>query len=548
MLSGIRPYLALTALCLALYLTGIAALPPLDRDEARFAQATKQMLETGDFVDIRFQDQPRHKKPAGIYWLQAVSVTLVSHPEKAEIWAYRVPSAAAAWLAVLMTFALGARLFDRGTALLGAGLLAGSLMLVLEAHQAKTDAVLLACIVAAQACLARLYLARPSAERDISAAPPGLAVALGFWAAQGLGILVKGPIAPFVALLTILTLAVADRDWRWLQGLRTAIGMPLALAIVAPWGLAVWGATGGAFYAEAVGTDLVPKLLGGQESHGAPPGYYALLMSVFFWPASLFAGPALVAAWRQRTAAAVRFCLAWLVPAWVAFELVPTKLPHYVLPLYPALALLTAAALSGSAAALKARWAPILYAVASLPGLVLAAAFVVAPFVLADGLVAWSPVAAAAAAGAAFAGFRLARRERFRPAAVTALMLGSVALATALSGVLPRLDGMWLSRELATTVAAVAPERDAPVAVSGFSEPSIVFLLGTATVLTDGEGAARHLLARPGAVAAVAASERDAFLRHLGRQGAVPEPLATVSGINYSKGKRLVLDLYRLGS
>ena len=79
-LVGWRPYALLAALCLLLYLPGIASIPPLDRDEARFAQATRQMLETGDFLRIRFQDEPRNKKPAGIYWLQAASVDLLSTP------------------------------------------------------------------------------------------------------------------------------------------------------------------------------------------------------------------------------------------------------------------------------------------------------------------------------------------------------------------------------------------------------------------------------------------------------------------------------------
>src|SRR5258708_7304412 len=68
--SGIRPYALLCLLCLVLYAPGLAAIPPLDRDEARFAQATRQMVETGDFVRIRFQDEGRNKKPVGIYWLQ----------------------------------------------------------------------------------------------------------------------------------------------------------------------------------------------------------------------------------------------------------------------------------------------------------------------------------------------------------------------------------------------------------------------------------------------------------------------------------------------
>src|SRR5258706_13370939 len=91
-LAGWRPYLLLGLLCFCLYAPGLAVVPVLDRDEARFAQATRQMLETGDFLNIRFQDEARNKKPAGIYWLQAAAVSALSTPRSATIWPYRVPS------------------------------------------------------------------------------------------------------------------------------------------------------------------------------------------------------------------------------------------------------------------------------------------------------------------------------------------------------------------------------------------------------------------------------------------------------------------------
>src|SRR5579883_1827863 len=141
---GRWPYALLILLCLGLYLPGIAALPVLDRDEARFAQATRQMLESGDFLRIRFQDEARNKKPVGIYWLEAASVAALSDAESTAIWPYRLPSLLGAVVAVLLTFALGSALLGREAALLGAALLASALGLVAEAHLAKTDAVLLA--------------------------------------------------------------------------------------------------------------------------------------------------------------------------------------------------------------------------------------------------------------------------------------------------------------------------------------------------------------------------------------------------------------------
>src|ERR1700693_2798567 len=114
-LLGVRPYALLVGLCLFLYLPGISSIPPLDRDEARFAQATRQMLETGDFLQIRFQDEARNRKPAGIYWLQALSVSALSNPEATAIWTYRVTSILGGMAAVLLTLALGTALFGEAS-------------------------------------------------------------------------------------------------------------------------------------------------------------------------------------------------------------------------------------------------------------------------------------------------------------------------------------------------------------------------------------------------------------------------------------------------
>src|SRR5690242_11815003 len=116
-MSSLRPagravlFGLLAVLCLTLFLPGFFTIPPTDRDESRFAQATTQMLKSGDFVDIRFQDESRYKKPVGIYWLQSAAVELAGGPDNVGIWAYRLPSLAGATLAVLLTAWVGARLF-----------------------------------------------------------------------------------------------------------------------------------------------------------------------------------------------------------------------------------------------------------------------------------------------------------------------------------------------------------------------------------------------------------------------------------------------------
>ena len=98
--SQARAAALLVAFALIAFLPGIFQIPPVDRDEARFAQATKQMLETGQYVDIRFQNEVRYKKPVGIYWLQAAAVKAGEAAgvpaARTTIWLYRLPSLAGA--------------------------------------------------------------------------------------------------------------------------------------------------------------------------------------------------------------------------------------------------------------------------------------------------------------------------------------------------------------------------------------------------------------------------------------------------------------------
>ena len=94
--SNRRAATVLLLVCLLGFLPGIFQIPPVDRDEAYFAQATKQMIETGDYVDIRYQDDVRYRKPVGIYWLQASVVNVASAlglpNARTSIWLYRLPS------------------------------------------------------------------------------------------------------------------------------------------------------------------------------------------------------------------------------------------------------------------------------------------------------------------------------------------------------------------------------------------------------------------------------------------------------------------------
>lgn len=527
-----RPaYLLLALVCLAMYLPGLWSLPPIDRDEARFAQATRQMLESGDLVDIRFQDQPRYNKPAGIYWLQAASVVATGTADERVIWPHRLPSVLGAVLAVLGTAWIGAQLLG-GTAGTVAGLvLAGTFLLGFEAREARADAVLLATVVAAQGLLAQLYLAG-APEPGARPAAPWL-----LWLVLGASILIKGPIILLTAGGTILGLAAADRERGWLRRLRPWPGVLATAAVAAPWAIAIAIVSDGSFFANSLGRDLLAKVAQGQESHWGPPGYHVLSWALAFWPFAPLLVLAAPAVWRGRRDKAVRFCLAWLLPTLLVFELVATKLPHYTLPIYPALALLVAATMP--AAGRLTHWVGL--GVLAVGTAAWAGALAALPWLLEGAL---DPVALAAAAAivvlmAAAAWSWQARRRRAALAA--ALAAAWVLQAAALERVLPGAEALWLSPRLVEAAAG-----SCRLIAAGYSEPSLVFLAGTDTVLGQGQAAAEQLLRQPCAIAAVEERQRAAFLERLAAQGVAPTAVAEIAGFQYARGDEARLTLYRL--
>jgi len=126
----------------------------------------------------------------------------------------------------------------------------------------------------------------------------------------------------------------------WFPALRLGWGLPLMLLIVLPWMVAIGLATEGRFFAQAIGDDMLGKVGQADERHWGPPGYYLATFGIAAFPAGFLVMFALRQSWRERSEPVVRFLLAWAVPSWIVFEIVVTKLPHYVLPLYPALAAL----------------------------------------------------------------------------------------------------------------------------------------------------------------------------------------------------------------
>ncbi|MGA7100500.1 MAG: glycosyltransferase family 39 protein, partial [Pseudolabrys sp.] len=477
------------------FLPGFFQIPPVDRDEARFAQATKQMLESKDFVDIRFQNEVRYKKPVGIYWLQAAAVkageTLGVPQARTTIWLYRLPSLFGAIGAVLLTYWAALVFVPRRAALFAALMMASSVLLGIEARIAKTDAMLLLTSVAAMGALARIYLASQTEPQDDKGDWRQPAI---LWTAIAAGVLLKGPLVPMFVGLTVIVLSVVDKSARWLWSLRPFAGIVWLILLVSPWFVAIIAKSGASFFVQAIGHDMLDKVASGQEAHGAPPGFYFLLFWVTFWPGAVLAGLAAPIVWKSRYEPRTRFLLAWLLPSWLVFEAVMTKLPHYVLPLYPAIAIMIAGILE-SYGLTKQRWmvrGTIGWFL--LPGAVAIATLVL--FIMFGrelGLIAW-PFAALAVIFGLFAWWLYevdgAERSLLRG------MLASVFLAiTVFAVTFPLLPTLFPSALIAREIKASDCARPHVASTFAYQEPSLVFLLGTETRFTDGAGAADFLQA-----------------------------------------------------
>ncbi|MFM9974353.1 MAG: ArnT family glycosyltransferase [Beijerinckiaceae bacterium] len=543
-LSHGRAALALVLLSLALFTPGLFSLQPMDRDEPRFAQATKQMLETSDFVDIRFQDDARHKKPVGIYWLQATAVTaadMVGIPDVLRtIGLYRVPSWLAAIGSVLLLYWGALAFLSRRGALVAAALMAATVLIGVEARLAKTDAALLLTCLVGFGVLARAWFAAmsPATARSIH-----VGHVWAFWLAMAVGILIKGPITPMIVFVPALALSLREKSGRWLLPLRPWLGLLIIAVIVAPWLVAIAMKSGGSFFADSIGKDMLAKVGQGQERHWGPPGLYITLFWVTAWPLAIFMALAFRFTWVERRDDGVAFLLAWIIPCWIIFEVVQTKLPHYVLPLYPAMAVLAVLAIERDGVPYHWRSARFASALALLVPLLMLAAALVGFWHLDKTLPFFALPFLLAAAALAFIAMRALQKAE--PMAGAALLVAS-ALALTIAAYpfgLPELRAINISKQLSAVANTVACENPL-YASAGFNEPSLVFLTSTRIALIDGKGAAEHFNSPGCRIAFVEQRHESAFKASLLTIADRPALRTRVSGVNINSGRAIDIGVY----
>ena len=471
------------ALALALFVAGTGEVPIFGRDEARFAQAAREMLDRGDLVVPTFAGQGRYHKPILHYWCTMASYRLLGVNERAA----RLPSNLAGALVIAVVAAAARRRFGAGAGLLAGLLLAVTPVVWVEARACTADMVLLLPTLVMMLAFERL-LAGDGGRRD----------ALLFWAAMAVAILAKGPVAPAWVLCTGLALWAMGRRWQrwevaaaavllglgwWRLGplvlaapaavaalellrspdgrqavarLRPGWGLPVLVAITAPWAVAASMATDGAFLREAIGTHVVARGQTAFESHGFFAGFYVVtaVVTALPWFGALVERLLPMRVWladrRQR------FLVAWLLGPLVLLELYQTKLAHYWMPSYPAAVLLVVGWLWSASPARRVGVAGrILQAVG---GAVLAAALLAVPLTIpVPSLVPAAALAAALVAAATAAAVALAGRRPAAGAAVGALGLG-LALLVVAGLYLPELGRHALGPAAARR--AVALERD----------------------------------------------------------------------------------------
>ena len=301
--------------------------------------------------------------------------------------------------------------------------------------------------------------------------------------------------------------------------------------------------------------NFLGKVNAGEQGHSGPFGYHIALFMIVFWPGALLAIRAFDFAWRERAEPAIRFLICWIAPTWIIFEFVATKLPHYVLPTYPAVALIAAAGLFSLKPAPVSRWRT--YAFAAIAVLWLVVSAVVAGLApgaywhFHGGLNALSVLIGLLAFGAAAAAlYFLWRGEKLK--VIAAMVLSAfLAWSNAFAFVVPQLHDFWMSPRIAEAAKKAAPCPDSVLVSIPYTEPSMVFLYGrdkTHIIAKSGAEAA-DVMAPAGAcgMALVGAEEKPDFMIRAAALGLSPQAVQSIRGQNYSNGDDLDLTLYVAG-
>ena len=364
--AGVRNYALLFVSCVFFHVTGTWCLPLIDRDEPRFAEASREMIERSDYIVPYFNNHFRFDKPPLTYWAQIASYKIFGQND----FAARFPSAIAAALTALSIFAWGTRV---GTARVGwwsAIIFTLSLQTFLHAKAAVADMWLVLFVTLAHRAGYEFLCDRlsPTADQTSDLKHQTSHWWRVFYLSLAFGFLAKGPIG-WIPLLTVGLTMIFLRETPLARQFAFGRGLLLMLSIVALWGVPALIQTHGQFFVVGIGRHVIGRSLGTMEGHGADSlGMYLLLLPFYlvtiflsFFPWSIKLPWLIRKLWDEKKAGIVdpdhnqnkidNYLVIGIAIIFVIFTLVKTKLPHYTLPAFPLLALLLARRLAAENAA-----------------------------------------------------------------------------------------------------------------------------------------------------------------------------------------------------
>ncbi|GIW87174.1 MAG: glycosyl transferase [Isosphaeraceae bacterium] len=516
-------------LALAVHLAGNDRTSLWDRDEPRYAGCAREMRRSGDYIHPTFNAEPRYHKPILTYWLMQPGVWLGGDNP----FGNRLLSSVMGVGTCLLVWRLGRRLYGPWVGRIGALVMASSPLIVAEAKLATTDATLFFFLTLAMTAVWELT---ERASRGWAAV---------FWVAMALAILTKGPVAP-VFLAASLGMA-----WVWkappvaLGRLEWAWGLPLCVALAAPWYVAIGIISRGEFYQVAMGKHVLYRMTTGMETHGGFPGYYVVGIVGGMYPWSAFLPTALWVAWkRRREDRRLGFLAGWMLGLLVVLEIVRTKLIHYYLPALAGAALLVGwfveeVAVSGMNVR---RWPGGRLAMALLVGVgllgagVLVAGTVVCP----AGLRLPCLVLAVVMIAGTLMALESMQRASMRRGAV--LLGGTWYGVLMLAGLwlLPALEPYRLTPLVADRLRAVSEELGAMPVLGGYQPPGVVYNYGQPIEVRRDHGWLVDRVNRSGAVV-MALSDPELKAVASARPELAIEVRETVRGINVERAREEAL-------
>ncbi len=314
----------LLALVLALLVLRLGAVPLVGPDEPRYTRVAVEMHRAGEWVTPTLQGQPWLEKPPLFYWLAGGAFSVLGETEAAA----RVPSVLATLLLVGATAFLGARLYGSAAGL-HAGFVAGTCVLTFVYGHAASMDMLLAATVTVAVGLAGLHV--------LGLAGPRAAVVAA--AAAGLATLAKGPLGLVLPALVLGAHLAATRDVRSLRGLLSIPAVVAFLVVAAPWYVAILADQGSRFVDVFILNHNIERFTSTIHHHAQPVWFYLPVLLAGLFPWSGLSVPALVRV-DPRGSRPDLFALLWLVLPLVFFSLAGSKLPGYILPCVPPLAIL----------------------------------------------------------------------------------------------------------------------------------------------------------------------------------------------------------------